>query len=926
MPGAPIPAQGTTIPKPPLRGSPGGEVDPNYFTQKKPNYWKTVAALAPMSVAKGIIDVPEGMLDKYVEHGVTTGAFKGLPQRELWKRGLGRGLSHMPIAALTAPMFMSGMSDLKSQDSEQRRKGYAKLMASGGILGGGKALTEGVVESVKGRSLSGMGTALKGAAGRMGLARMGLGIGGSLLIARGVVKGDKERDKNQKGLTKYVAPTLAGAVAGAGKGGIEGAMRYGLKPSLSSLSGFRKGILGPAAGRAAAGAIGGAVLGELFHKFKHKLQPADTTAKHDMQPAQQPVQVHKTASDDSYSKHAVGEKLAIPGMKPALELFPHQRRALERLVANKGSLVIAHGVGGGKTATSIAGQKLLNGLGHSKSALVLMPTALRANYAKNLQQYLVDPSFEVIGGLGDKTGTPYTEVQPGKEFYVMGYELFVRHPEIVQKLSPDTLILDEYHRVRNPGGSTYRTLMSVRPNVKNFIGMTGSVVNNDPSDVAPLVSLAMGRHIMNSAQFKRVFERKVAKERGFFGGKKYVIGMKNIPQLQQTFGPYVDYISSDQVAGDKMPKKKVDIIKTPMSRQQEELYNFALNRINPITAWKIRHNVGLSDSEMQTVFKRLILARQASNSISAINPNVTDEQSAQETPKVKRMLDDAVQHLRTTPDGQVVMYSNLVHGGVDVLSAGLKARGIPYGIFVGKDREVGDLKSSEQYRQDAVNQFKKGKQKVLVLSGAGAEGLDLTNTTLLQMLDGHFNPERILQAEARGRRLGGLSHRTPERRQVEVKRYMSSVDRDFWDRALKKKETSVDEWVYNVAGRKSQLNRQFLKAMDTAPQPARPPLTRILEVAKQRMLSRGTSPQMQTGAPVQPQTTQKTDAQLGQANPEPLPPATQPAAGTQQASQTKAPALPRGVELPKDFRKKYLHRYRTNNGEISYTYGGSPGS
>ena len=85
---------------------------------------------------------------------------------------------------------------------------------------------------------------------------------------------------------------------------------------------------------------------------------------------------------------------------------------------------------------------------------------------------------------------------------------------------------------------------------------------------------------------------------------------------------------------------------------------------------------------------------------------------------------------------------------------------------------------------------------------------------MVQMVDGHFNPEVIQQAEARGRRAGGLAHRPPERRFVAVKRYKSVMPKPgFWEGLFKDKEYTTDQWIYGVAGEKGRLTGQFRQAL-----------------------------------------------------------------------------------------------------------------
>jgi hypothetical protein len=123
-------------------------------------------------------------------------------------------------------------------------------------------------------------------------------------------------------------------------------------------------------------------------------------------------------------------------------------------------------------------------------------------------------------------------------------------------------------------------------------------------------------------------------------------------------------------------------------------------------------------------------------------------------------------------------------------------------------------------------------------------------------LDGHFNPEKIQQAEARAVRAGGLAHRDPEERKVLIRRYVSVVPRSFTRTALDvanllsptalvnriadpgapilfnpfKREQSPDEWVYGVAERKDKLNAAFRDQLKTSS--AEPHFVTTDEVAK----------------------------------------------------------------------------------------------
>jgi hypothetical protein len=500
-------------------------------------------------------------------------------------------------------------------------------------------------------------------------------------------------------------------------------------------------------------------------------------------------------------------------------LFPHQAVAVKQLLDNDGVLVMAHGTGTGKTFTSIAGFEVLKKKGKAKKALVVVPTGLRTNYVKGGLEKFTDSSYQIVGSKSEKNrGYKYLDdVGSDKDYTIVGYEMFRQDPVgLMDKTGADTLILDEYHKARDPGSKTWKAALLARQKSRNFIGLTASIVNNDPSEIAPLVRLAKAGRFMNQKQFNRTYKQQVGTQRGFFGGKKKVYRLRNVRDLQNRIGPVLSYLDTEDLRAKDMPRKQTQTINVLMSDEQKALYNYALKKVGPGVAHKIRNNLPLGKKEAFNVFSMILQARQASNSIHTLDKNMSATESAEATPKVKRMLDDAVAHLEATPDGKVVMYSNLITGGVDVLHAGLKARGIPHGIFAGKGREIGGQKVDASTRGSAVKDFQTGKTKVIVLSGAGAEGLDLKDATLFQALDGHFNPERVLQAEARARRLKGQQHRPPEKRVVEIRRYRSVLPTPGFFSSLfggNKKEFTTDEWIYNTAQRKYALNRMLRNAV-----------------------------------------------------------------------------------------------------------------
>ena len=104
----------------------------------------------------------------------------------------------------------------------------------------------------------------------------------------------------------------------------------------------------------------------------------------------------------------------IPSMKEWFAPYPHQKRAIDRMFANKGKIILAHEMGTGKTAASIYGFERLRHEGKAKRALVVVPSGLRANFAEGGVQKFTTSSVQVIGSQSEvskKSGY----VRPGNE-------------------------------------------------------------------------------------------------------------------------------------------------------------------------------------------------------------------------------------------------------------------------------------------------------------------------------------------------------------------------------------------------------------------------------------------------------------------------------------------------------------------------------
>jgi len=493
-----------------------------------------------------------------------------------------------------------------------------------------------------------------------------------------------------------------------------------------------------------------------------------------------------------------------------VKLYPHQVDAVGFIRKNRHG-IIAHATGLGKTLTSIAAFEKLKDDGKAKKALIIAPASLRDNYAKNIKEF-TDSSYSYFGPKNEKT-TKGIEDKSNSDYDIISYEMYKKDPDgIKERTGADTLIIDEVHRARNENSGTFKVLSDQAEKYNNVITLTGSLVNNVPSDIAPLIDITSGKKkntIGNRKMFDSLFVRKDEKIRGIWNPKTVTDQrIINKPQLAKELKKHVHYRSHEDI--DKgLPDKVEEKVYVPMSDEQKKLYLYSLERLDAITRLKIRNNIPVNQREMGGLFGKLIQGRKIMTDHAFMSPEKIMGNPYEYSPKVKKIVDDLSEHLSEDKKNKTVIYGNLINSQIGSVAKALDYKGIPYTTFLG----VGNKDNSAKQRTQNVKDYMGGKKRVLLISGAGGEGLDLKGSSMMQMVEGHYNPEKIQQAIARVRRMGDERDEP-----IKIKKYISKIEpgkvMKFLSGLGLNTPTSIDEYIYNIAKRKDDLNEDFRSVLN----------------------------------------------------------------------------------------------------------------
>jgi len=453
--------------------------------------------------------------------------------------------------------------------------------------------------------------------------------------------------------------------------------------------------------------------------------------------------------------------------------FNEKEKRVQKKLRDVPGLVLAHGLGTGKTRTSIQVSNALPG-----DTNVVVPAALKANYRKELNKWL-----------GEHPKKFNIESQQGAA--VSGLK------------KPDTknLVVDEAHRAREPQSKLLQALQ--KSTAGKRLLLTASPVYNHPSDIAPLINLAANSNVLpeGRAAFSNKFIQNETVEPSFLGK---LIGvrpgrtptLKNDPVLRKAIQKYVDY---EPGLAEGFPSSKEEVIKVPLKSNQQDIYKTIMGKAPAWVRWKVRAGLPPGKGELQTLQAFLTGARQVSNSTYDF---VRDRRKA-ELPKIQQAADYFREQVAANPRYKGVVYSNYLNSGLAPYKDVLTKHKIPFGEFSGA--------INTKARDQLVRDYNENKLKALLISSAGAEGLDLKGTRLLQILEPHFNREKEKQIVGRAIRYQSHAGLPPEEQNVLIQRYLSQPTGNWLDRILGKPTVrGADEYISDLADRKELLNQQLM--------------------------------------------------------------------------------------------------------------------
>lgn len=414
------------------------------------------------------------------------------------------------------------------------------------------------------------------------------------------------------------------------------------------------------------------------------------------------------------------------------KLHPYQKEAA-LFAAKTGRCIIADEMGLGKTLEAIAAAEIMAGEFALEKVLIICPTSLKYQWKAEIEKFS-HRSALVIEGLSSERKQQY--FQP-EFFKIVTYDTVKNDLEIIQKMSPDLVILDEAQRIKNWKTKTAQMVKKVKS--EYAIVLTGTPLENRLEELHSITEFVDRFRL--GPLFRFLANHQIVNKTG------KIVGYKELHQVAKTIAPILIRRTKKEVM-QELPARTDKNCYVPTTKQQKKLHDehqTAVSRL--VNKWK--RCKFLSEKERQILLIHLNCMRMVSDSTYVLDQKTRFDTKIDE---LMILLDEVFEMEGTkrsevpTSGKKVVIFSQWERM-TRLVAQELDKRNIGYAYLHGG---VPAIK-----RKDLLINFHKNEQtKVFLSTDAGSVGLNLQCASFLINLDCPWNPAVLEQRIARIHRFG----------------------------------------------------------------------------------------------------------------------------------------------------------------------------
>lgn len=434
------------------------------------------------------------------------------------------------------------------------------------------------------------------------------------------------------------------------------------------------------------------------------------------------------------------QRVEIPDTVHA-ELREYQHRGVDWLYwmsRNNIGAVLADDMGLGKTLQLLSLLAVEKSRGEGGLTLVVAPTSVVGNWAREAKRFVPDFKVIVQHGTGRLRGKRLREAAEKADVVITSYGTVGRDFQDLGKVDWDRVVLDEAQAIKNSATRSSKAVRSLPS--RHRIALTGTPVENRLSEMRSILDFCNPGVLGSASFFRNHFAKAIERE-----------GNEEMQERLRTLtAPFIlRRLKTDPNIIDDLPEKSEQIITVSMTTEQAALYKALVDNLEKV----LEQKEGMARRGL--VLASLTRIKQICNHPAHYQGDgspvtIKGKHRSGKVEELMRILDTALEA------GERVLIFTQYRAFGDILQPYLSQQlgeEIPFlhgGVTKTKrDRMVEDFQSED------------GPPAMLLSLKAGGTGLNLTAANIVVHMDRWWNPAVENQATDRAFRIG-------QRRNVQV--------------------------------------------------------------------------------------------------------------------------------------------------------------
>lgn len=449
-----------------------------------------------------------------------------------------------------------------------------------------------------------------------------------------------------------------------------------------------------------------------------------------------------------------------------IPLMPHQRTAVNWLLS-RGSGLLNHGTGTGKTATAVS---YVVARPQTTRILIVAPVIVLDQWVREIDRFDHGATVTIIRGTPLERATLHAQASshasPAK-YAIIGYETLRQDYKRILAQQYDVAIYDEAHRAfANPRTKNFKIARHLK--AASRVALTATPTPNGLENYFGIIDfVAPGTLGKNYYAFTMQYCH-------FHPKFRKIIGYRNKDGLLSYIEPWVHMVKKEDVLLDLPPLTESTLL-FDLSKGEQTFYN----------TLKKEMRAELFNGEELIVtnpLTKLLRLKQVTNNIGTLTQDRTFVSAKYQT--LLSVLEDKM----LDPQVRILIFSSFSHNIEEL--ATLLSHYNPVTLTGSVDHAT---------RKDNVAKFRSGQTRLLLSTEAGGEGVELTEGNLIIMLDLPYSHSRYAQRV-------GRAHRKNQTSPVHVINLCARGTIDEWcsDLIAKKREMSETLEKYKASAHEIQ--------------------------------------------------------------------------------------------------------------------------